>query len=234
VTLTATGPGGTDDEIKVDYIIVSDGGLVYPESTHPYSNNANSTWTFTLPGSPNTISVTFDPETSVENGYDYIHVMDGDGNPITGSPFTGTSLAGQTVVISGATVIIRLVSDSGYTKWGFRVVDVFEGGEIPYPESAHPYNNYANTVYRYTVPEVSDTSMISVTFDPETNVESGYDYIHVMDGDGNPITGSPFTGTSLAGQTVIVPGGTVELLLVSDGSVTRWGFRILDIQEYIP
>jgi hypothetical protein len=47
-----------------------------------------------------------------------------------------------------------------------------------------------------------------------------------MDGGGNGIAESPFTGNSLAGQTVIVSGDTVKIRLVTDYSVTAWGFGV--------
>jgi len=72
-------------------------------------------------------------------------------------------------------------------------------------------------------------SSIDVTFDPLTSVESGYDFIYVMDDNDNPIPGSPFTGNSLAGQMVIVPGDTVKIRLVTDYSVTDWGFRVTEV-----
>jgi PKD repeat protein len=95
-----------------------------PESAHPYSNNVDHTWTYTLGGNPSSISVTFDPQTSVENGYDFILVTDADGNEISGSPFTGGTLAGQTVIVLGPTVQIRLVTDYSTVRWGFRVTSV--------------------------------------------------------------------------------------------------------------
>jgi len=50
-----------------------------------------------------------------------------------------------------------------------------------------------------------------------------------MDGNGNNIAGSPFTGSSLAGVTKNVPGATVRVRLTTDGSVTGYGFRVVNI-----
>jgi len=102
----------------------------FPESDHPYANYFDHTWEYTLPGGPSSISVTFDPLTEVQSdclGFwgDFIYVMDAGGNAISGSPFTGTSLAGQTVIVPGATVKIRLTTDdSGPTHWGFKVTNI--------------------------------------------------------------------------------------------------------------
>lgn len=94
-----------------------------PESAHPYSNNFDRTWTSSI-ASATALSVTFDSRTSVEPGYDFIHVMDGNDGGITGSPFTGTALAGRTVTVTGSTVKVRFVTDDSDVDWGFRVTSI--------------------------------------------------------------------------------------------------------------
>lgn len=110
-SLTVTAPGGA-----------------FPESAHPYANNFDFTWTFTLPGSPASINVTFDAQTKVENTFDFIYVMDKNGVNISGSPFTNTTLAGATKNVVGDTVKIRLTTDSSVTFYGFKVTNVTAGG----------------------------------------------------------------------------------------------------------
>jgi hypothetical protein len=99
-----------------------------PESPHPYSDNSDTTWSYTLAGNPSAIDVTFDAQTWVESDYDYIYVMTGAGAPISGSPFTGASLAGRTVRVQGATVRVRLTSDGSLTGYGFRITRVVAAG----------------------------------------------------------------------------------------------------------
>jgi M6 family metalloprotease-like protein len=99
----------------------------YPESTHEYACNLDYTWTYKLEGTHSSINVTFDHLTKVESDYDYIYIMDGEGNNITGSPFTGDSLAGQIVNITGSTIKIRLVSDHSIVFYGFRVSKIIDG-----------------------------------------------------------------------------------------------------------
>jgi hypothetical protein len=130
----------------------------YPESAHPYSNNFDNTWTYTASGNPYSITVTFDSQTYVENNYDFIYVMDGSGNNISGSPFTGSSLANQTVTVPGDTVKIRLTTDHSVTEWGFKVNSISTEGGIIDPiipslqaedfvnvtqSASCPYNGYA-------------------------------------------------------------------------------------------
>jgi M6 family metalloprotease-like protein len=98
-----------------------------PESTHNYVKDLDYTWTYTLGGTHGSIDVTFDSLTKVESPFDKIYVMDADGNNITGSPFSGVSLAGQTVNITGSIVKIRLVSDFAYEYYGFRVTKIVDG-----------------------------------------------------------------------------------------------------------
>ncbi|MEO8034350.1 MAG: Ig-like domain-containing protein [Acidobacteriota bacterium] len=104
---------------------------VYPASAHPYADRSDSTWTFTQPGSPTSIDVTFAGQTKVETGFDYIYVMDKSGKNIAGSPFTGIALAGATKTVAGDTVKIRLTSDSSLTDWGFAVTKVTGLGGTP-------------------------------------------------------------------------------------------------------
>lgn len=95
-----------------------------PESPHPYTDDLDRTWSYTLPGSPAAIDVRFDPQTFVEAAYDFIYVMDAAGTNSEGSPFTGTSLAGRTIRVRGSTVQVRLTSDASVTGYGFRITNV--------------------------------------------------------------------------------------------------------------
>lgn len=103
---------------------------IYPASAHPYANRSDTTWTFTQPGNPSSINVTFG-QANVEPGFDYIYVMDKDGTNIDGSPFTGTALAGATKSVPGDTVRIRLTSDWSVTSFGFEVAKVAGLGGTP-------------------------------------------------------------------------------------------------------
>jgi len=106
--------------------LASAGGatLAELESDHPYNNNEDREWIYTLPGNPAGIDVTFDGRTEVESDFDYIHIADGSGTPIEGSPFTGYDLADRTLHVPGDTVKITLQSDESIAFWGFRVADV--------------------------------------------------------------------------------------------------------------
>ncbi|HEX9061503.1 MAG TPA: X2-like carbohydrate binding domain-containing protein, partial [Clostridia bacterium] len=92
-------------------------------------------------------------------------------------------------------------------------------------ESKHPYDNNFDYTWTYTCP-VTSASSIKLQFNPQTNVENYCDNIFIMDGNGMNIQGSPFTGNSLAGATVEVPGNIFKIRLRADGSITGYGFKI--------
>ena len=123
ITVAAQDGSGVTKNCKVTvlnnlYVVSSVEEL---ESTHPYATNANDIWQYSIPGAT-ALEVTFDTETSVEEGSDYIYVYSEDGTLI--GTYTGTELAGQTITVPGDTVRIKLVSDSTYCEYGFAVAKV--------------------------------------------------------------------------------------------------------------
>jgi hypothetical protein len=98
----------------------------FPESLHPYTNNTDQSWTNHYFGAEVSL-VTFDPRSAGEAGYDKLHILNGTGNEITGSPFNLGNLAGQTKLVIGDTVVLRLTSDGSVTGWGFRVAQIQSG-----------------------------------------------------------------------------------------------------------
>ena len=88
-------------------------------------------------------------------------------------------------------------------------------------ESPHNYPNSCGDFWVYTIP---GAEKLRVTFDARTNIEEDFDYLYIFDGAGEQV--GKYTGTELAGQTITVPGDTVKLKLVSDGSGNEWGFKV--------
>lgn len=93
-----------------------------------------------------------------------------------------------------------------------------------YPESSHPYENDLDKTWVYTHPE--DVDYLLVTFSNSTAFESGKDKLYVTDMHGETMT---FTGTTLAGGILSLPGSTFTLRLTSDSSVALYGFSISSI-----
>ena len=88
------------------------------ESSHPYTNNYDNTWTITKSGASK-IRIHFTSDTEVENTYDFLYFYDGSGTQIWKK--TGAIGAFWTDWVNGDTVKVRLTTDYSVTKYGFKV-----------------------------------------------------------------------------------------------------------------
>ena len=91
------------------------------ESPHNYPDNCSDVWTYTVPNAE-TLYVSFNERTQIEDQFDLLFVYDAGGNTV--GKYTGTELAGQTLEIAGDTVRLRLESDNSGNEWGFKVTSV--------------------------------------------------------------------------------------------------------------
>lgn len=96
-------------------------------------------------------------------------------------------------------------------------------------ESSHPYADSCTDVWVYTI---QNAKQLKVTFDSQTEMEDGFDYLLIQDGSGTLVQKS--TGTELAGQSVSVPGDTLRIQMQSDDSGSAWGFKVTDVQSVKP
>ena len=96
-------------------------------------------------------------------------------------------------------------------------------------ESSHPYADNCTDVWVYTI---QNAKQLKVTFDPQTEMEDGFDYLLVQDGSGALVQKA--TGAELAGQSVTVPGDTLRIQMQSDDSGNAWGFKVTDVQSVKP
>ena len=94
------------------------------ESPHNYPDNCNDFWVYTIPGAEKLL-VTFDAQTNIEDGFDYLYAYDAEGTQV--GKYTGTELAGKTITIPGDTVRLKLVSDDSGNEWGFKVSRISSG-----------------------------------------------------------------------------------------------------------
>ncbi len=92
-------------------------------------------------------------------------------------------------------------------------------------------HNYPNDCGDYWVYTSEGAERLTVTFSAETSFEPSFDYLYVYDGGKNQI--GRYTGTTLAGQSVEIPGDTVIVRLVSGNSGTDYGFAVSAIEPYI-
>jgi len=114
------------DKYSTCKVVVSNNGVIAKsvdelESTHNYETNCNDFWLYTVDGASD-LEVTFDKRTNIEDGFDYLYIYNGDNENV--GKYTGTELAGETVLVTGDTVKIQLDSDDSGTEWGFKITSV--------------------------------------------------------------------------------------------------------------
>lgn len=232
------------NDISVDekntYATVNISRELYPESEHPYQNNARHNFAFEYPSAVS-LSVTFSDKTQTEDTYDLIYVYNSE-NRIVGK-YSGTELAGKTVNIDGASFRVRFYSDHSKTFYGFSI-DNIEAKVIvnsydtdcdrqenrsaavnPYTE--HNYRNNADETYYYTNAEASS---LELYFSKETKTEKDYDIITIYDGCGDEV--GSYSGDELAGAKVVVDGSSFSVRLKTDHSKTFYGysFKCITVQ----
>lgn len=111
VTATPPGPGCVFENVTIPF-----------ESTHPYDSDSNCTWIYDN-GSPN-FRFNFSL-LDVESGFDFIDILDADGNVL--ETITGTFRSGYTSVTVPTSVgMVRLRTDSLINKRGFIVDAVIQ------------------------------------------------------------------------------------------------------------
>lgn len=96
----------------------------FVESSHPYNDDADESWTI-YKKDADRIVITFSNTTETMADRDYIYLYDKNGEEI--GKYSGTELADKKITVLGDTVKIRLVSDEGYTLFGFSLSDI-----VPY------------------------------------------------------------------------------------------------------
>jgi len=156
-------------------------------------------------------------------------------NPPTGSDFdlylydsNGSQVASSTLSGSQTDTINYTATSAGdwyirvhlYSGEGTYSLQVSTSSPNVLAESPHPYpNNYDQT---WTISQAG-AGQIRVHF-TQLDVESNWDYVYIYDGNNNLIT--TYTGSYRDLWTDWVTGDTIKVRLVSDYSVTAYGFTI--------
>ena len=104
----------------------------YAESPHPYPANADRWWTNACPGAAG-LAIYFEDITHIQAG-DELHIMDGDGRHVPGSPFQG--FQGGLFYVPGDSVIFRLRSDAAGAGYGFVIQGIYPIFEETLPDLA--------------------------------------------------------------------------------------------------
>lgn len=189
----------------------------FPESPHPYDNNYDNTWTYSIPGA-SSLNVTFSSDTQTEARYDFIYIMDAAGNNISGSPFSGTELAGAIKTVTGDTVKIRLKTDGSLVYYGFRVTNITA---VTSPDSllAEPS--------LWAIPYSSGTGTFAVTSNQSWNISGLPDWItHTKTAADFTLTASENTGIDERTANIEVRAGDLSFVL----PVTQTGKPTTDAQ----
>ncbi|MDE6606860.1 MAG: Ig-like domain-containing protein, partial [Lachnospiraceae bacterium] len=139
------------------------------ESIHNYPDNCSDFWVYTKEGAQ-TLYLTFDDRTELEDSRDYLYVYDNEGTQI--GKYTGKQLAGKSIEVSGDSVKIKLVSDSTGTAWGFKVTSVRGSGDADNNEYLVTFDSQGGT----SVSAVIVTKGAAVD-EPEPPVKKNYLFI---------------------------------------------------------
>ncbi len=99
-------------------------------------------------------------------------------------------------------------------------------------ESSHNYMVNCSDCWVYTSEDIATDENMKVTFDERTEVEDGFDFIYIYDGNGTEV--GKYTGKELAGKVIEVQGNTLRIKLVSDKAGVAWGFKVTDISATAP
>lgn len=140
---------------------------------------------------------------------------------MTGAPVAG--LRGKTLTASRIDAY-NLLSDtrperSGPANDKWRTVTLDHAFE-----SSHPYKENSSVTAVYKIPGAKFIRVKVAKFD----LESGYDYVRISNGAG--VTQEKVSGTGENYTSDYVEGDTVELNFVSDRSVNKWGYNIVEVE----
>ena len=136
---------------------------------------------------------------------------------------------GKVTAVAKGTVTITAAAADGYGASASCTVTVTNNGylvtDLAQFQSSHPYADRCTDFWIY---RRSGAGSLSITFAAETEIEDGFDYLYIYDGEGNLI--GKYTGTELANQTITIPGDTVKVQIESDDSGNAWGFQVVDVE----
>lgn len=226
----------TDYGFDVDYIQVG-GPCSYENSQHPYAPNTDESIDMYGPTNDYLGELCFYYDSiHTEPNYDSVYCYDLNNSTVlnTWSGQYDNQWSDWSTYNNSYTTRpherSRLKSDYSIQYYGW-LVDYYNFFRAHRVESAHNYPNNANQTYYVYGPQDQGPIQMRVHF-AKLNTESGYDYVRVYDAGGNLINSySGDQGTNFWsnwGQ-----GNYIRVVLTSDGSIQRWGFKI-DQYEWAP
>ncbi|MFH0860875.1 MAG: S8 family serine peptidase [Candidatus Altiarchaeota archaeon] len=95
-------------------------------SSHPYNDSFDYTWTITMPGY-SSIAVHFS-RLEVESGYDHVYVMNSSNSIL--DDYSGSYSSVWSSSAQGDTIKVRLTSDAMVAGWGFSIDQIINGSTV--------------------------------------------------------------------------------------------------------
>ena len=167
---------------KAETTFSYDASTQYPESPHNYDNYMDKRYTYGVAGAVSYL-VTFSEKCKTEAKYDTITVSNGSGETV--GVYSGTELAGKTMLLEGTYFAIDMHSDQSATYYGFSIDTIVVTGEntsyvMPNIlwETEHTYRNNLNQTYNVYVPGANE---VNIEFS-KIDFEKGYDGLAIYDG----------------------------------------------------
>lgn len=112
-----------------------------PESEHNYANKCDVSYYYTDDGASSLVLV-FSSSTLTETNCDKIYIYD-EADTLLGT-YSGSSLAGKSITVSGDTVRIRLTSDGSVVKYGFSLDSITSYFDyLLIPTTDHSYGEWS-------------------------------------------------------------------------------------------
>ena len=204
------------------------------ESQHDYGTS--NTYSFDVNGPEGATEMRLHFEKiDTEPGYDFVKVFDGSGNEI--ASYDGIHEDLTTPVISGSRAVVKLISDSSVTQYGFAIDKVFHKGgggsgdgwtsqrlDI---ESTHPYGNTLSQDYQVSSNN-SGAREVRLHFS-KIDTEAKYDFVEIIDASGNLVV--RYDGVHEDLTTPAIAGNSVTVRLLTDYSVPGWGFELDSLES---
>lgn len=219
------------------------------QSPHNYYNNMNKTYSYTLPGAEY-VRFTFSEDTCLESEYDYLSLIDAEGNTI--KTWTDREAAGISITIPGDTVRLRMTSDGSSTYYGFRITEITEGSadedftqlegtvsvdSLEDMKCTAPLKSGMRKTWKY---DLGKRSTYAVKFSDDTgfdvdedgNPSNTNDYLYVcgLDEDGYVYYDEYCYGNSLAGKTLYMDCRYLCVSVISNTGAGN-GFAVTSVRD---
>ncbi|KKH45797.1 hypothetical protein [Methanosarcina sp. 1.H.A.2.2] len=196
-----------------------------PESYHPYANNFEYTWPDI--SKPGATQIRLHFENLDLASYDKLILYDKYDDKLVSYNYGNTGKDFWTEWYTGDTLKVKLVTDNSKTGYGLKIDEV-EGrsdmgiSDNSLAESHHPYANN----FEYTWPDISRSGAAQIRLHFENLDLTSYDKLILYDKYDNKLVTYNYGNTGKDFWTEWYTGDTLKVKLVTDNSITDYGFKI--------